>query len=153
MAPDDTALVRQYAASRSEAAFTTLVQRHIHQVHSAAMRQANNAHLAEEITQAVFIILARKAKALGPNTILSAWLYRTTHFAAKDALRAERRRHVREQEAYMQSTIDKSQENIWTQLAPLLDMGMNQLGETNGPYWCLNFFKTNRRAKSPMHCE
>ena len=146
MALDDMTLVRQYAASRSEAAFAALVQRHIHQVHSAAMRQANNAHLAEEITQAVFIILARKAMALGPNTILSAWLYRTTHFAAKDALRAKRRRYVREQEACMQSTMDKSQENIWEQLAPLLDMGMNQLGETDRAVLVLKFFQ-NKSAR------
>ncbi len=146
MALDDMALVRQYAASRSEPAFAALVQRHIHQVHSAAMRQANNAHLAEEITQVVFIILARKAKSLGPNTILSAWLYRTTHFAAKDALRAERRRQVREQEAYMQSTMDKSQENAWAQLAPLLDNAMNQLGETDRAVLVLKFFQ-NKSAR------
>src|SRR5581483_6649778 len=131
MTPDDMMLVREYAASQSEITFAALVQRHIHHVHSAAIRQVGDAHLAEEITQAVFIVLAQKAAKLRPNTILSAWLYRATHFAAINALRAQRRRQIREQEAYMQSILNEPEENIWAQLAPLLDNGLNKLGATD----------------------
>ena len=92
---DDMALVREYAASQSEQAFSTLVSRHVHLVHAAALRQMRDPHLAEEITQAVFIILARKAGALSPQTILSGWLYRTAHFVAADALKIQRRRQMR----------------------------------------------------------
>jgi uncharacterized protein (TIGR03435 family) len=70
---DDFELLRQFAADGSQAgqdAFTALVERHLRLVHAAAWRQARDAHLAEEITQAVFILLARKAK-----TILTGWLY------------------------------------------------------------------------------
>jgi len=102
-------LVREFAASQSETAFATLVEWHIHHVHSAAMRQVGDVHLAEEITQSVFIVLAQKAGKLGPNTILPAWLYRATQFAAINALRAQRRRQIREQEAYMQSTLNESE--------------------------------------------
>jgi hypothetical protein len=56
MTGDDMTLVREYAASRSDAAFAALVERHISLVHSAAVRQAGDAHLAGDITQAVFII-------------------------------------------------------------------------------------------------
>ena len=94
MMSDDMALVRVFAASHSEPAFATLVQRHLGLVHSAALRQVGDAHLAEEIAQAVFLILARKAPSLGPKTILSAWLYRTTRYAAGDALKANRRRQA-----------------------------------------------------------
>ena len=55
---EDMALVREYAASQSERAFEQIVARHLNLVHSAALRCVGDAHLAEEITQAVFIILA-----------------------------------------------------------------------------------------------
>ena len=103
---DDMALVREYAASQFERAFETLVSRHVNLVYSAALRQARDAHLAQEITQAVFIILARGAGSSSPKMILSGWLYRTARFVAADALKIQRRRQLREQEAYMQSTVD-----------------------------------------------
>jgi RNA polymerase sigma factor (sigma-70 family) len=102
---DDMDLVREYAADRSEPAFATLVSRHVNLVYSAALRRVGDALLAEEITQAVFIILARKAESLGPKTVLSGWLYRAAQYAAADALKTRRRRERREQEAYMQSTL------------------------------------------------
>ena len=37
MMNDDMALVREYAASQSEQAFSTLVSRHVHLIHAAAL--------------------------------------------------------------------------------------------------------------------
>ena len=68
---DDITLLREYAESGSEAAFATLIERYVNLVYSAALRSVGNPHAAEEISQAVFIILARKAPGLSSRTVLS----------------------------------------------------------------------------------
>ena len=103
----DMELVRDYARLNSEAAFAELVQRHINLAYSAALRHVGNAAHAEEITQAVFIILARKAASLRPDCILEGWLHETTRLTALSFLRGERRRQFREQEAYIQAHIQQ----------------------------------------------
>ena len=76
---DDIALLREFAGRGSETAFAALVTRHVNKVYSVALRHTRNPHQAEEITQAVFVILARKAGRLGKNVILSGWLYHTNY--------------------------------------------------------------------------
>jgi len=137
---EDMALVREFAQSNSEQAFATLVSRHVNLVYSVALRQVRDPHLAEEITQGVFIIFAQKAKSLSPKTILSGWLCRTARCVSTNALRTERRRQFREQEAYMQSVLNKPEPGVWNQIAPLLDEALNCLGEKEHDAVVLRFF-------------
>ena len=152
---DDHELLAEFARTESEAAFAELVSRHVNLVYSAAQRFTGNPHHAEEITQAVFIILARKAGSLSSRVVLSGWLYQTARLTAANFVKGEIRRQQREQEAYMQSTLtDLSRhseatagtENIWQRIAPLLDEAMGHLGETDRNAVVLRFFE-NKTAQ------
>ncbi|MEO7296968.1 MAG: sigma-70 family RNA polymerase sigma factor [Verrucomicrobiota bacterium] len=135
-------LVREFAAHQSESAFETLVARHINLVHSAALRQVSDPHLAQEITQAVFLILARKAARLPDGTFLLGWLFKTTRYAASAELRAADRRRRREDEAHMQSLISQTpDEAAWQHIAPLLDEALANLNETDRRAVLLRFFE------------
>jgi RNA polymerase sigma factor (sigma-70 family) len=137
----DMELLRQYADRNSDEAFAALVARHVNLVYSAALRKTGNADSAGEITQAVFIILSKKAGRLSQRTILSGWLYQTTRLTAANFLRTEIRRAHREQEAYMQSLANETEPELWPQMAPLLEDAMGQLGEKERNAVALRFFE------------
>ena len=138
---EDMDLVRQYARCKSEEAFATLVSRHVNLVYSVALRQVRDPHLAEEITQTVFIILARKAGSLTSRTVVSGWLYRTARYASAKAMTMQRRRQHREQEAYMRAQLNETESNTWMQIEPVLDTAMAQLGAKDHNAVVLRFFE------------
>jgi uncharacterized protein (TIGR03435 family) len=149
MTNEDMALVRDYARNNSEYAFSAIVSRHVNLVYSVAMRQVRDPHLAEEITQAVFIILARKASSLNDKTLLAGWLCRVARYASADVLKMQRRRMRREQEAQMQSvlssgeseSISSSEPGLWREMTPLLDDAMEKLGKKDHDALVLRFFE------------
>jgi RNA polymerase sigma factor (sigma-70 family) len=135
----DSDLLRQYAEQDSEPAFAALVTRHLNLVYSVAVRKTGNPHAAEEITQAVFIILAKKARSLRRETVLSGWLYQTARLTAANFLRQEIRRVRREQESYMQSLSPETE--AWPQIEPLLDDALGWLNEKERQAIVLRFFE------------
>jgi RNA polymerase sigma factor (sigma-70 family) len=150
----DMALMQDYDRRGSEAAFATLVQRHVSLVYSVALRHVGTPAQAEEITQAVFIILARKAGGLRPDTILEGWLHETTRLTALRFLRGERRRRFREQEAYMQSTPSEAPDaSVWNQLAPMLDEALSCLGQKDRDAVMLRFLVETDTASAPPSTE
>lgn len=149
MHADDMDLVREFAANGSEAAFATLVGRHVNLVYSAALRRLGNPHEAEEVAQAVFIILAKKAGSLRRGTILSGWLYQTAQFTAANFQRAALRRQHREQEAYMQFSDQSEPDVSWHRLSPLLEEALARLGEGNATPSCCVSLKIAPFVKWP----
>ena len=149
---DDLALLREYAANNSETAFEELVSRRVGFVYSSALRQVRDPHLAEEITQAVFIILAQKAGRISDKTILTGWLFKTTRFAALAQMRAEMKRSLRtatiKKEFQMQSEIQSAAtDEIWNQMSPLLDEALASLGETDRQAVLLRFIENKTLAE------
>src|ERR1043166_1556551 len=137
---EDLQLLREYAAGRSERAFTELVNRHMDFVYSTARRVVNESQLAEDITQLVFIRLAHKAGSLRTGTILPGWLYRTTQFVAQTALRSEWRRRKRESLAMQYSELSRDSETVWKDVAPLIEEAMGQLRQADQDAVLLRFF-------------
>jgi RNA polymerase sigma factor (sigma-70 family) len=117
------------------------VSRHINLVYSAAMRSVNNPHQAEEITQTVFVLLAKKSRALRRSTVLSGWLYQTARLTACNFIRTEMRRRQREQLAHIQSTMNAPEPEAWAGVGPLLDEAMSQLNERDRDAIVLRFFQ------------
>src|ERR1051325_4586189 len=129
-AMDDMTLLQEHATGKSESAFATLVSRHVGFVYSSALRQVRDPHLAEEVTQVVFILLARKAGTISHQAILSGWLFKAARFTASAQLKATIRRQRREQEAQMNSiTSEPATDRAWEHMSPLLDEALAKLSE------------------------
>jgi len=140
----DGELLGRYSEANSEEAFGELVRRHLDLVHSAALRQVNgNAPLAQDVAQAVFNDLARKARALKNRSTLAGWLYTSTHHAAANAIRSEQRRQTHEQEAHaMQELLRTSGPELdWESFRPLIDDAMQQLNEADREVILLRYFQ------------
>jgi RNA polymerase sigma factor (sigma-70 family) len=137
---NDAELLRNFIEAGSETAFQTLVGRHLPLVFGTARRLTGDPALAEEVAQAVFLLLARKAPGLRREVILSGWLYRTTRFVAMRALAAEQRRRRREQEAVtmLQHTDTPAH---WQQLSPILDDALARLRDGDRQAVLLRFFE------------
>ena len=138
---DDMGLLREYAARHSEEAFATLVRRHIDLVYAAALRHTRNHHQAQEVTQAVFVVLARKAGSLNPRTVLAGWLFQTARLTAANHVRGEIRRVRREQEACMQSDPNYPTEESWRDVAPILNEIIGGLREKDRDAIVLRFLQ------------
>ena len=93
--PDDLALLRRYAQTGSAEAFAAVVARQADFVYATALRQTRDRHLAEDVTQAAFIVLARRATRLRDGASVAGFLHQTTLYAARNALRAAARRRRR----------------------------------------------------------
>lgn len=138
---DDKELVRDYLTQGSDAAFRALVSRHIDLVYATALRQMGEAEVAEEITQNVFVALARKAPRLAGRQTLAGWLYRTTLLETKARIRAELRRRRREEKALEISILERQGVSPLEEMAPLLDEGLLNLKEHDRTALVLRFLE------------
>src|SRR5437016_6180525 len=119
---DDTQLLRAFVDRGDEAAFRLIVDRYAAIVYGVARRHVGAAHLAEDITQAVFILLARRAHRVRGGAALAGWLVRAARLASLGAGRAERRLRSREHKATAmapESTVDDATPIELREITPL----------------------------------
>jgi RNA polymerase sigma factor (sigma-70 family) len=135
-------LLRRYADPGDEGAFRKLVEQYIDLVYSAAVRRVGgDASLVQDVTQAVFTDLARKAQSLRDVEMLGGWLHRHTGFIASSMVRSEHRRQIREQEAAQMNATNDSPDLLWQQLAPMLDDTIEALEPSDRQAVLLRFFE------------
>ncbi|MBC7366707.1 MAG: sigma-70 family RNA polymerase sigma factor, partial [Undibacterium sp.] len=136
----DHDLLQRYARTGDQAAFTELVARHLNLVYSAARRQVSPSQLAEDVTQSVFLDLARRARDFPSGQPLAPWLHVVTRRTAIDALRRESRRHAREQTA-LEIAAMQTPDSSWSHVEPLLDEAVAALPDPDRTAIVLRFFE------------
>ncbi len=149
----DQTLPRQYVKHRSEAAFARIIQRHLGLVYATCRRETGDAELAEDVTQAVFLVLAKKASRLRGGDSLAGWLFQTARFASRNAVRRERSRLRQEQEIAAQEIkqiLDAqageahdpwSCDPLWQTIEPLLNAAVARLRPPDREAILLRFFE------------
>ena len=137
----DRDLVRSYASEGSETAFRALVGRHVGLVFATALRQVGDTGLAEEITQNVFVHLARKAPSLAGHETIAGWLHRSAILESKARFRSEMRRRRREEVAAALAETELQGRDPSEDLTPLLDEALLQLREADRLALVLRFLE------------
>src|SRR6516162_8590079 len=137
----DACCLQEYLQDGSEAAFRSLVQRHLDLVYATALRTLRNQALAEEATQNVFILLARKAPFLAGRENLAGWLYKTALLKARELAREESRRNQRELQAVLLGTTVKPDDSLLRLLTAVLDEAVLDLRDKDRQALLLRFFE------------
>jgi len=158
----DYKLLREYVrgsraghppSAAAEAAFSELARRYVDMVYSAAVRQCRDGHDAADVTQAVFIALARKAETIAPRVILAGWLLNAVRFAAAELRRREKRLKIRERKVAMAQEIEYRSRMAGSgviaqggadeshEFAPVLDEALAELGEGYRAAVLLRYFE------------
>ena len=137
----DFDLLDAYARQRSEEAFRELVGRHVDFVYSAALRQLQNPHLAQEATQAAFIALAGKAGQLQPQTIIAGWLHHAARFAALKLQRTETRHKHWEQKAADMNVSSEAETEFPDEALAHVDAALDDLSDSDRNAVILRFFR------------
>jgi RNA polymerase sigma factor (sigma-70 family) len=117
----DWSLLRQYLDTGSEAAFSKLMDRRMKLVYWTCRRDLNDDQLAEDATQAVFVLLVQKARSFNKGVSISSWLFQAARFISRDMIRREGTRK-RYEEGAAQTMAYQSQEEQW----PIVERRLNE---------------------------
>jgi len=132
---------RKYVSAGDADAFRRLVERHLPLVQEAAARVlGSRSGWVDDVAQDVFLLLARKARQLPPEIVISAWLHRQAVRRAIDVVRSESRRRKRE-EAVDLAPHENEDGDLWSAIAPRLDHEMLRLSEPDREVLALRFME------------
>jgi RNA polymerase sigma factor (sigma-70 family) len=148
---EDQQLLHEYAAGGSRKALGELIRRHLALVYSAALRQVRDSHLAEDVTQAVFLVLSEKASTIRSGVAVGGWLLSVTRFASVNAMkkRVIQKKHesLAARPEKIHADVDAGHGDEWVQIEPLLDEELNRLAVVDRDAIVLRFFQDRSFAQ------
>ncbi len=122
----DAELLRQFVSHRDEAAFEALLRRHGPMVLRFARRVLGSESDAEDVFQATFLLLARRAAVIRKRESVASWLHGVAHRLALSARGKRARRQERERQAAEARQIE-APESAWSELEEALHEVLAQL--------------------------
>jgi RNA polymerase sigma factor (sigma-70 family) len=140
---NDIELLERHRTGDSDAAFADLVRRHVGWIHGVAARRLRDSHIADDVAQAVFILLHRKSPRFASDRSLVAWLHRAAWYATEVAARQQRRRQRHETEAAVvrQQQMTANSDPQWLELAPMLDELIERLSQADREAVLLRYYR------------
>ncbi len=127
--PTDGQLLGKFIEQGDQTAFETLVRRHGPMVLGVCRRILRNHHSAEDAFQATFLVLARKSLSIRNRDLLASWLYGVAFHTALRARTAAGRRSKREKQVVEMPEPEILANDLWSDLAPVLDQELSRLPE------------------------
>ncbi len=125
----DQELLRRFATHHEEAVFEALMQRHGPIVLGVSQRVLSHAQDAEDVFQATFLVLARKAKSIRKRASLGSWLYGVAYRLALKLKATAARRRARERRVAEMMASGIPTDSSWSDLRPILDEELSRLPE------------------------
>jgi RNA polymerase sigma factor (sigma-70 family) len=150
----DQHLLERFLACRDEAAFAALVRRHGAMVLGVGRRLLHDGHAAEDVFQATFLILARRAASIRKKQALGSWLYGVAYRVAARSRDAAAGRRCRERRASALPPTDPAAEVTWRELGAVLDEELLRLSDRHRAPLVLCFLegKTQDEAARELGC-
>jgi RNA polymerase sigma factor (sigma-70 family) len=127
--PSDAELLQRFSSRRDEAAFTELVNRHGPMIQGVCRRILANSHEAEDVFQAVFLVLVQKSASIRRPELLANWLYGVACRIARKARIRAIRQEARERKAEKMPTHEQLLDLEWVELKKVLDEELSRLPE------------------------
>jgi RNA polymerase sigma factor (sigma-70 family) len=127
--PADGELLARFAAARDEAAFETLVRRHGPMVWGVCLRLLADTTDAEDAFQTTFLVLARKAAAIGRRELVANWLHGVALRTARKLRCLRARRRSRERQVSVMPEPSVLPRDVWAEVSPVLDTELARLAE------------------------
>ncbi len=148
----DRQLLDRFEQFGDEAAFACLVDRHGPMILGLCRRLVGSPDLADDVVQAMFLLLARKSRSIRRRESLASWLRRVARSMARQVRLTESARSRRESKA---ATNQRGQtaagDAAWDELLRILDEELQQLPERERAPLLLCYLEGRTQEEAAKH--